>query len=228
MKKLMTLVFILLLSTTGFADFKQPVATQGEPIGDWWTQIVSTCYNKWNVDPYFAASIIKRESWFDEEVEPGGLFQLNGIIAGIPIPNMIGWEDSMPNTAIYNKMPIVTDLLDGMENIDRGCWYLSSLLKYYNNDYNITALAYDEGWQYVSVQTNYKNNEYVKVVSNYQNEYLESITDKPKNNPTGSMTGLVIAETNKKAVNFEPYYLVGGIGVIILSLILVIILGKKK
>jgi hypothetical protein len=235
MKKLMVVLFILLLSTTVFAEFKQPVATQGEPIGDWWTQIVDVCYNKWSVDPYFAAAMIKKESWFDEKAENiasygKGLLQLNGSwIGGTPFPNFADWNQNMPKEGNYNNAPRMLDILNGEENLDRGCWYLSALLKHYNNDLNKTAAAYRYGWGQVDNETiDLEDDSYINSIEKYRNEYLMSVTDKPITKPVGSVTGLVVTETENKPINPEPYYLAGGICIIILSLIVVIVLGKKK
>ena len=141
----------------GFAyDYQIPAKIESEPIEVYWNDIVSICTEKYGIDdPYFIAAIIKLESDFNPNAvnqsektsyEVGGnqlvwailwkrFIQLTGEwIAGVPTVSTVDWQWNMPSTAKYEDAPIMNDAYNAQENIDRGCWYLKSLLTYYSND----------------------------------------------------------------------------------------------
>lgn len=183
-----------------FSDkiYEQPETQNWEEIGNWWEEIVEIATEKWGLDdPYFVASLVKKESWFNASAynaaekasyESGddnwfgeyygkGLLQITGSwIAGVPYPNSSEWIYNMPPTAIYEEAPELLDAYNGSQNLDRGIWYIKSLMNYYDNDQYKVATAYRYGWQGLDAgDYDPYNNGYVTDVFGYKQEYLDNI-----------------------------------------------------
>jgi hypothetical protein len=178
--------------------YEQPEPQNWEDIDLWWNDLVDISVGIWKLDdPYFVASLVKKESWFNasaynaaEKVsyESGddnwfgeyygkGLMQITGSwIAGVPLPNSTDWTYNMPPTAIYEEAPELLDAYNGSQNLNRGIWYIKALLKYYNNDQYKVATAYRYGWQGLD-NGDYDpyNNGYILDVFGYKKEYLDNL-----------------------------------------------------
>jgi hypothetical protein len=178
--------------------YEQPDSLNWEEIGPWWDELVEIGVGKWGIeDPYFIASLVKKESWFNasaynaaekasyengddnwfEEYYGKGLLQITGSwIAGVPQPNASDWIFNMPLTAIHGEAPELLDAYSGEQNLNRGCWYIKSLLEYYDYDQYKVATAYRYGWQSLDAGDHDPyDNGYILDVFTYKQEYLENV-----------------------------------------------------
>ena len=182
---------------TKAAEFPMPTPTQGEPLQNWWNDIVEICNKKYNLNPYLIAAMVKKESWFDEKAENlgekeaylagdpvwfesyygKGLTQITGPwIAGVSRPRIENWEYNIPVEAVWEEAPVMNDPFNGRENLARGCWYLDVLMKHYNNDEYSATTAYNKGFFGTDAGNfNVRDNDYINDVMKYKTEYLASI-----------------------------------------------------
>jgi len=87
----------------------------------------------------------------------------------------------MPKEAKYNSAPIMSNPLNGKQNLNRGCWYIAALAEHYDNDLYSIATAYNKGWQGVDYHSvNVKTNDYIKPLMKYYNQYKSSIPEEEK------------------------------------------------
>jgi hypothetical protein len=116
------------------------------------------------------------DNWF-EEYYGKGLLQITGSwIAGVPQPNASDWIFNMPLTAIHGEAPELLDAYSGEQNLNRGCWYIKSLLEYYDYDQYKVATAYRYGWQSLDAGDHDPyDNGYILDVFTYKQEYLENV-----------------------------------------------------
>jgi hypothetical protein len=178
--------------------YEEPEPQNWEEVYLWWDEIVEVAVKWWGIDdPYFAACIVKQESWFRVDCynaaeksayENGtnpwhgeyygkGLMQITGPwIAGVPYPDTTDWIYNMPPTAIQSEAPELLDAYNGTQNMNRGFWYIKALLEYYDYDQYKVLTAYRYGWQPVDAGTyDPYNNYYVDDVFTYKNEYLQDL-----------------------------------------------------
>ncbi|MFH0713975.1 MAG: transglycosylase SLT domain-containing protein [Candidatus Micrarchaeota archaeon] len=176
--------------------FPQPTSTNSEPVGNWWNSIVSICHDKWNLDPYFVAAIVKHESWFNESAfnagertsyEAGqnnwfgqyygkGLTQITGPwIAGTPLPQEVEWQYNIPQEAQRSQAPTMNNPYNGPENLDRGCWYMKALYTRYSGNYLKVAAAYRYGFFGVDAGTYGETSSYAQETNTYWQSYLHSV-----------------------------------------------------
>ncbi len=177
-------------------DFPTPRSTQNEPVGRWWSEIVTICHDKWGLDPYFIAAIVKHESWFDERAENQaeknayesgapvwfeqyygkGLMQPTGPwIGGTPFPREQDWQWNMPPETIRSEAPRMDDALNGTQNLDRGCWYYKAMIARYHNDYLTAAAAFHYGWFGVDGGGDNRNSSYAQESYQYYLSYIRSV-----------------------------------------------------
>ena len=99
-------------------------------------EIVNAC-NKYNIDPYLCLAVIKAESNFVSDAQSGkdaiGLMQITEPTA-VWIAEKLNYSDID-----------VERLKEPSVNIEMGVWYLSYLLKIYNNDVTLALCAYNAG-----------------------------------------------------------------------------------
>jgi hypothetical protein len=178
--------------------YDEPESQNWEEVYLWFDTIVDIAVYEWGIeDPYFAAVIVKQESWFradcfnqaEKDAYEGGqnpwhgefygkgLTQITGPwIAGAPYPDPTDWIYNMPPTAIHEEAPELLDAYNGTQNLRRGFWYIKCLLEYYDNDQYKVATAYRYGWQPLDAGSiDPYDNYYVHDVLGYKNEYLRDI-----------------------------------------------------
>ncbi len=123
--------------------------------------VISRASRQFGVDPFLIKAVIKAESDFDHQAVSHkgaqGLMQL------------------MPDTADEIN---VEDPFDPEENIFGGTWYLSHLLKRFNNDKKLALAAYNAGPEKVEAHRGVppipESKAFVKRVMNYYQLYNES------------------------------------------------------
>jgi hypothetical protein len=178
--------------------YEEPESQNWEEVYLWWDTIVDIAVYDWGIDdPYFAACLVKQESWFrpdcfnqaeKDAYEAGenpwhgeyygkGLLQITGPwIAGTPYPDPTDWIYNMPATAIRDEAPEMTDAYNATQNLNRGFWYLKCLLDYYGDDQYKAATAYRYGWQSLdNGEIDPYDNYYVDDVFGYKSEYLADL-----------------------------------------------------
>jgi hypothetical protein len=178
--------------------YEEPEPQNWEDVYLWFDTIVDIAVYEWGIeDPYFAAVIVKQESWFradcynqpekdayDNGTNPWhgeyygkGLTQITGPwIAGTPYPDPTDWIYNMPPTAIHGEAPELLDAYNGTQNLNRGFWYIKTLLDYYDNDQYKVATAYRFGWQPLDAGNHDPyNNYYEEDIFRYKNEYLQDL-----------------------------------------------------
>lgn len=191
-------LFVILIATV--LGYPTPHPIFDEAVDVWWEDIVDICAEEYDLDPYFVAGIVKQESWFDknavnageqqayESGHPGwyekyfgkGLTQVTGPwIAGTPYPRAEEWQYNMPEEATYEEAPRMDDPFHGRQNLRRGCWYLSTLMKRYDDEYKV-ATAYRYGFFGVDdARFDAYDNDYVNNVMKYKEDYVENSGYKP-------------------------------------------------
>ena len=114
---------------------------------------IERCAQKYGLEESLVYAVINTESHFEEEAVSGknacGLMQIMK-----PTAEWIAVKSGMTD---YDE----NDLYDPDTNIELGCWYLSYLIKRYDNDMTLVIAAYNAGegnvtkWLY---DTNYSGN----------------------------------------------------------------------
>ncbi len=177
-------------------NFPQPSPTNLEPVGDWWSEIVSVCHDKWGLDPYLIAALVKIESWFDETAynagerqayESGyrdwygsyygkGLMQVTGPwVGGVPLPRESEYSANIPPEARRSEAPVMYDAYNGRQNLDRGCWYFKALVNRYNGNEWKAVAAYKHGWFGVDDGRFNEFSSYTQQVKRYYEAYLATV-----------------------------------------------------
>lgn len=184
-----------------------PASQQGEQVEEWWDDIVEICEQKWGLDPYLVAAIVKKESWFNasavneaerlayESGHPAwfgeyygkGLMQLTGPWnAGVPFPNQNEWEYNMVPEARWEEAPRMDDPFNGRQNLDRGCWLLKALFEHYDLDVWKATTAYNYGWQGTDAGlVDPYTFSYAQQVMDYRRQYIESAGGLVENGESG-------------------------------------------
>ncbi|NLK44465.1 MAG: lytic transglycosylase domain-containing protein [Tissierellia bacterium] len=143
-KRIFTTLIILLILLAGGLSY----LAINYPIG--YESIIVKYSNEFNVDPYLVASIINVESKYDtyaiSNKEAKGLMQIS--------PQTGKWGSEVLMMDNYSDH----DLFDPEINIRIGTWYLSVLLKEFNNNLDLVLAAYNAGSGNVSKWLN--NGEY--------------------------------------------------------------------
>ncbi len=126
----------------------------------YWIEEINLASNKFKLDPWLIISLIREESYFDENAKSR--------------TNALGLMQLMPGTANfivskYNiKLPTAQDLTNPRVNLYLGCTYLKYLNERFNNPIHIIA-AYNGGEGSV--------NKWIKTNKNQDNdEFIENIT----------------------------------------------------
>lgn len=90
-----------------------------------------------NVDPYLVFAIIRAESKFQTSAEsPAGARGLMQIM-----PETAQWIAEQQGITDYSTI----DLHDPQDNIQFGCWYLSDLMREFDEQVPLVAAAYNAG-----------------------------------------------------------------------------------
>lgn len=126
----------------------------------YWIEEINLASNKFKLDPWLIISLIREESYFDENAKSR--------------TNALGLMQLMPGTANfivskYNiKLPTAQDLTNPRVNLYLGCTYLKYLNERFNNPIHVVA-AYNGGEGSV--------NKWIKTNKNQDNdEFIENIT----------------------------------------------------
>lgn len=126
----------------------------------YWIEEINLASNKFKLDPWLIISLIREESYFDENAKSR--------------TNALGLMQLMPGTANfivskYNiKLPTAQDLTNPRVNLYLGCTYLKYLNERFNNPIHVVA-AYNGGEGSV--------NKWIKANKNKDNdEFIENIT----------------------------------------------------
>jgi len=159
------LLIILLAVGVSYLAIKYPIGYES---------IIVKYSNEFNIDPYLVASIINVESKYDtyavSNKEAKGLMQISSQTGK--------WASEVLSIEGYSE----DDLFDPEINIRIGTWYLSVLLKEFNNNIDLVLAAYNAGSGNVNKWLN--NREYSldgeslsRIPFKETEDYLERVKD---------------------------------------------------
>lgn len=102
-----------------------------------YSDYISKYANKYNVDPYLVAAVIKTESNFDEDAISNknayGLMQIT--------PETAKWAAKKMDLNDFNAYMLMSPEF----NIKMGCWYINDLNSEFNGNIEVILAAYNGG-----------------------------------------------------------------------------------
>ncbi|MFA7636348.1 MAG: lytic transglycosylase domain-containing protein [Monoglobales bacterium] len=130
-KRLAAIILIVALVVCAALLYKPYLRKFEYPVK--YSEIVTSCAEKYGVDPYLIYSVMKAESKFDESARSNkdaqGLMQIT--------PETAEWA--------MEKMGISGDIFSPEINISVGSWYLAKMIKDHDGNYTAALAAYNAG-----------------------------------------------------------------------------------